>query len=145
MPRIRPRYAYNETVSEEPLDLRVDGWLKIVKISQLSEWDVLVFLYRHGTSLASAGQIALLVGSSRIAVGKALDSLGALGFVQRSRSSQGVRLYRFAVPVNPKYQQSMEQLLNLSEKRSGRLIVARILRACARSMQSPARAGLHLA
>ncbi len=61
--------------------------------------------------------------------------------MQRSRSSQGVRLYRFAVPVNPTYQQSMEQLLKLSKKRSGRLIVSRSLHERARPMQSPACAG----
>jgi hypothetical protein len=129
-------------VPEEPLDLRVNGWLEIVRIAQLGEWDVLVFLYRHGTSLASAEQIALLLGYGKRVVGKALDSLVTLGLVQRSRSSQGVRLYRFSVPVDPTCRQSVAQLLKLSEKRSGRLIVARSL---GRRPQSPVRSVLHLA
>ena len=33
-----------------------------VGISLLSEWDVLVFVYRHGASLTSAEQIARLIG-----------------------------------------------------------------------------------
>lgn len=130
---------------QESLDRRVDGWLELVRISLLSEWDVLVFLYRHGTSLATAGQIGLLLGYGSVTVGKALDRLGSLGLVERSRSSQGVRLYRFAVPMNSTCRQSMEQLLDLSENRSGRLIMARRLRERARSKQPHASAGLHLA
>jgi DNA-binding transcriptional ArsR family regulator len=131
-------------VSEQALNLEVDGWLEIVRISQLSEWDVLVFLRRHGTSLASAAHIALLLGYDRSVVGKALDSLEGLGLAERSRSSRGVRFYRFAAPADPACRQSIEHLMKLSEKRSGRLVVAGSLSKRERSVQS-ARAGLHLA
>jgi signal transduction histidine kinase len=32
-------------------DLQVEGWLKTVGIESLCQWDVLVFLYRHQSSL----------------------------------------------------------------------------------------------
>jgi predicted transcriptional regulator len=129
----------------EAFDLQVGSWLEEIGISQLSEWDVLIFLCRHGTSLASAGQIALLLGYSKSIVGKSLDRLGALGLVQRSRSSQGVRLYHFAIPVNSTHARNVEELLKVSEKRSGRLVVARSLKKRERPMEGPPRAGLHLA
>ena len=64
-------------------------------LSLLCEWDVLVFLYRHHASLASAEQIARLIGYPSFAVGKALEKLEAQGLIWRSRSSQGVRFYQF--------------------------------------------------
>ena len=68
-----------------------------IPITLLSEWDVLYFLYRHGTSLASAEQMSQLIGYGKSVVGEALDALVNVGVVQRSRSSQGIRLYRFAI------------------------------------------------
>ena len=132
-------------VPDKPLAVRVDGWLDILQISTLTEWDVLVFLYRHGTILVKAEQIAQLVGYDKEPVGKALDSLVSLGLVRRSRSSQGVRFYRFDVPRNFSFQQSTEELLNLSEERDGRLIVTGRLSVRTQSTQAPARGGLRLA
>lgn len=127
------------------LERRVDVWLDIVRISLLSEWDVLMFLYRHGTSLASAENIALLLGYSKSVVGKALDALGGLGLVERSRAYQGARFYRFTLPREPTCQQVLEELLKLSEKRSGRLVIARRLSLRMPTVQLPARAGWRLA
>jgi hypothetical protein len=132
-------------VPTDSFSLKIDACLDHIPVSLLSEWDVLVFLYRHGTSLASASQIALLVGYGRSQVGKALDGLVAAGFIQRSRSSQGARLYRFALPIDPAYRQNMEQLLELSETRGGRLILSGRLRERARHLKNTARTGLHLA
>ena len=112
------------------------GWLEMVQISQLSEWDVLMFLHRHGTSLASAPQIALLLGQDSSTIGTALERLEALGLVQPSRSNGGVRFYRFVTPANSDRRESVEQLLTLSAKRAGRLIVVRRLRECAQSLGS---------
>jgi DNA-binding MarR family transcriptional regulator len=123
-------------------DLQVDGWLEDVGIFQLSEWDAWTFFYRHGTSLLSAGQIALLLGHDKRAVGKALENLVVLGLVQRSRSSRVARFYRFA-SQSPRA--SMEQLLNLSNSRTGRLLVARRIVERERWVSGSTRAGLHLA
>jgi DNA-binding transcriptional ArsR family regulator len=124
-----------------PICLQVDIWLYIVRISLLSEWDSLRLFYRHGTSLASAENIALLLGYSKSAVGKAIDALGVLGLVKRSRSSQGVRLYRFTFPCESTNQNSLEKLWKLSEERSGRLIIAKRLNLRGQTAQSPVRAG----
>jgi DNA-binding MarR family transcriptional regulator len=70
--------------------------LETLRIYNLADWDVLVFVYRHGTSLVSAEQIARLLGYGKTAVGAALESLTSTGLVQRSRNSHGVRLYQFA-------------------------------------------------
>ena len=126
---------YNNVVPEISLDLVVDRWLETVKMSHVTDWEVLMFLYRHGTSLSSAEQIAVLVGHKKSDVGKALDTLGDLGLIQRSRSSQGVRIYRFILPANTSVRGALEQLLKLSEKRNGRLIVARSLQK--RAVQVP--------
>jgi DNA-binding MarR family transcriptional regulator len=111
----------------------VGGWLKDIRISQVSEWDVLMFLYRKGTSLAHAARIAHLVGYGESAVDKALASLVSLGLVKRSPSFQGARLFRFVMPLDSTQKESIRQLLKLSEKRSGRLMVVRGLRGRATS------------
>ena len=130
---------------DEPLAVPVDGWLDVLQISTVTEWDVLVFLHRHGTILVKAETVALLVGHEKDSVGKALDIFVSLGLVRRSRSSQGVRFYRFDVPLNSAIEQSTKQLLRLSAEPAGRLIVIRRLVVRAQRIQAPARGGLRLA
>jgi hypothetical protein len=116
-----------EITPEVSLSPDVDGWLRDNRISQISEWDVLMFLYRHGTSLTDAAQIAILAGYGKSAVGKALTGLASLGLVKRSPSFQGVRLFRFPMPLDSTRQESMGQFLKFSQKRSGRLMLVRSL------------------
>jgi predicted transcriptional regulator len=132
-------------VPDKPLAVRVDGWLDLLQISTRIEWDVLVFLYRHGTTLVRAENIALLVGCDKDSVRKALDNLVSPGLVRRSRSSQGVRFYRFDVPPNSAIEEAAKQLLEFSAERAGRLIVTRRITARAQHIQAPARGGLRLA
>jgi DNA-binding MarR family transcriptional regulator len=110
-------------------DALVQECLESLGLSLLGDWDVLVFLYRHQASLASAEQIARLLGHSSKAVGSALDRLESQKLVQRSRSSQGVRLYQFMLP---KGQGTLEscfgQLIDLADSRSGRLVLMKHLR-----------------
>jgi hypothetical protein len=126
-------------VPDKLLVVQVDGWLDVAQISTIAEWDVLVFLHRHGALLVKAETIAQLVGYDKDPVGKALDNLVSLGLVRRSRSSQGVRFYRFEP------NSAMEQLIRLSSERAGRLLVTRRLRVRAQRIQAPARGGLRLA
>ena len=95
--------------------------LATLGVSLLSEWDVLAFLYRHGTSLTSAAQIGHLLGFDRAAVSAALDRLDSVGLIDRSRGSQGVRLYRIAIPTDPLRYSCFIELIRLAEKRDGRL------------------------
>src|ERR1700686_130722 len=73
--------------------------LKTLGIARLVEWDVLMFIYRHGTSLADVERLARLLGYKGAAVGVALDTLTSSGLVQRSRNSHGIRLYRVAAGI----------------------------------------------
>ena len=113
-------------------------------ITHLAEWDVLAFVYRHGTSLAGAERIASLLGYSKAAVGSALDSLTAKGLVQRSRNSSGVRLYQFigAAPGAPP-QLALDELMKVAEERPGRLLLIKHLKQAAAGNNQ--RGGLHLA
>jgi DNA-binding MarR family transcriptional regulator len=97
-----------------PMDL-VGRHLETLRIFNLTEWDVLAFICRHGTSLASAEQIARLLGYGKAAVGAALDSLTSIGLVKRSRNSRGVRLYQSAPAVSgdPR-QSSLEELIKVA-------------------------------
>ena len=56
-------------------DLQVEGWLKTGSVESLRQWDVLVFLYRHKSSLVSAEHIARFQGYATAEVVAALDSL----------------------------------------------------------------------
>jgi DNA-binding MarR family transcriptional regulator len=114
--------------SEEAEDFLVQENLKALGVSLLSEWDTLAFLYRHGTTLTSAAQIARLLGGDTASVSKALDRLESLELIQRSRGSQDVRLYRFAVLTDPSRQSCLMELMSLAEKRTGRLLLLKHLR-----------------
>ena len=119
--------------------------LEALHIRHLAEWDVLTFIYRHGTNLASADHIARLLGYGKTLVGAALDSLTSTGLVKRSRTSHGVRLYQIAVAISDDPRgQYLEELMNLTEERRGRiLLIAHLRQASAKELH--VRSGLHLA
>jgi DNA-binding MarR family transcriptional regulator len=110
---------------ESSPDVLIHERLKILGVSLLAEWDALVFVYRHGTSLTSAAQIANLLGYDNAATGAALDRLESLGLIQRLRGSrsQGMRLYRFSMPTDPGRHSCLMELMSLTEKRTGRLLL----------------------
>jgi predicted transcriptional regulator len=117
-----------EAAPENPLDLLVEGCLQSIGITNLCDWDVLVFLYRHATSLASVEQIARFVGYPGNAVGDALDTLESQGIIKRSRASQDVRMYQFVYSealLSP--ESCFRQLMALTENRTGRLLLAKKL------------------
>lgn len=109
---------------ENPPDLEVEAWLKTLGVELLCEWDVLVFLHRHQASLVSADHIARLLGHPTGAVVAALDSLEAISLVERSRVDQGVRLYQFAAPEDPRRGHGLDRLLALADSRAGRLLLS---------------------
>jgi hypothetical protein len=106
----------------------IEGWLKTLGIESLCQWDVLVFLYRHQSSLVGADFIARLLGYASGPVVAALDVLERLGLVERSRVSRNVRLYQFTVPSDPQRGDAWERLLALAGHRGGRVLLAKRLR-----------------
>jgi DNA-binding MarR family transcriptional regulator len=116
-----------EVAPKKSADFPVREHLKIVGVSTLSEWDVLTFLHRHGTSLTSAAEIALLLGGNKAGVSAALDRLAALGLIERSRGSQGVRLYQISVLADPSRYSCLMELMSLAENRDGRLLLLKHL------------------
>lgn len=124
----------------------IPGHFEILKIYHIAEWDVLAFLSRHGSTLASAEQIARLLGHSRVTVGSALDLLTTAGLVQRSRSSNGVRLYRFdSFMASDSLRFSLKELMKVANDRKGRLLFIRHLQQIAAEKDLRERSGLHLA
>jgi DNA-binding MarR family transcriptional regulator len=109
-------------------DADIDGWLNTLGLTTLCQWDVLVFLYRHPTSLVGADVIAHLVGYASDLVVAALDVLEFLGLVVRSRVSQAARLYQFTVPTDPQRGDAWARLLALTSQRVGRVRLAMRLR-----------------
>ena len=119
---------FNEAAPDNTLDPVVRECLQGLGITWLSEWDMLVFVYRHPTSLASVEQIARLVGYPGKAVGDALDRLESLGLVKCSRASQEVRLYQFVYSEALLAPEScFRQLMAMAENRAGRLQLAKTL------------------
>ena len=108
-------------------DLQVEGWLKTLGIESLCQWDVLVFLYRHQSTLVSAKHFARLLGDATAEVVAALDSLESSGLVERSRVSQGVRLYQLTAPADPMRRDALERLMTLADSHTVRLLLARRL------------------
>jgi DNA-binding MarR family transcriptional regulator len=92
-------------------DVQVEGWLKTLGIESLCQWDVLVFLYRHQSSLVSAEHIARFLGYATAELVAAMDSLESSGLVKGSRVSQGVRLYQLTAPADPSRRDALERTL----------------------------------
>ena len=113
---------------DAPKDSEVEGWLKTLGIDSLCQWDVLIFLDRHQTSLVGAEQLARLLGYSIELLVDALDVLVSLGLVERSRISQGARLYRFTPPSGSPHGEAFRRLLDLASHRAGRLVLSQQLR-----------------
>src|SRR5271157_3430644 len=110
---------------DNPPDLQVEEWLKTLGIESLCQWDVLVFQYRHQSSLVSAEHIARFLGYATAEVVAALDSLESSGLVERSRVSQGVRLYQLTAPADPTHRDALERLMTLADSHTVRLLLSR--------------------
>ncbi|MDG3004231.1 hypothetical protein [Paludisphaera mucosa] len=113
---------------DDAVDLGTEDCLQALGIDQLCQWDVLVFLHRHHASLAGAEQIAHLLGYTVAAVMETLSRLEHLMLAKRSRASQGVRLYEFRGPGDPRGDQILDHLLKMADHRQGRLEMMDILR-----------------
>ena len=108
--------------------MSIEHCLKSLGISLLSELDVLVFVYRRKTSLIRIKQIASLVGHDESAVSIALGQLERKKLIEPSTGSHGLRFYRILSQGDVLRQQSLRQLVSLSETRAGRLQLRKHLR-----------------
>jgi len=124
-------------------DLQVNRWLKTLGIESLCQWDVLVFVYRHQSSLVSVEHIARFLGYAIAEVVAALDSLESSGLVERSRVSQGVRLYQVAASADPTCRDALERLMTLADSHSVRLLLARRPRGSDQPVQNKNNLPLH--
>ena len=113
---------------EHPSDADIDGWLHTLGITSLCQGDVLIFLYRHQTSLVGADLIARFLGYANGPVGAALDVLEGLGLVTRSRVTLIARLYQLSVPSDPPRGDAWARLLDLASNRAGRVHLSTRLR-----------------
>ncbi len=111
-----------------PPDTEVAGWLTTLGITTLCQWDVLVFLYRHQSTLLSAADLARLLGYASNDIVVALDILESRQLVARSRVSQGARLYQFHISPDPSCNEAFARLQALAVHRVGRVHMAQHLR-----------------
>jgi DNA-binding IclR family transcriptional regulator len=136
-------------MKNEPIErsegVRVLERLQALGVALLSEWDALTFLYRHASSLGTAAQIARLIGHDKSEIGAALHKLEALGLIQRSRDSQGIRLYRFSAPPEPYRYSCLLELMSLAQNRSGRLLVLEHLKRPRQELRRSSNSRLRLA
>ena len=109
-------------------DVQIEGLLKSLGITSLCEWDMLVFLQRHPSLLIGAENIPFFLGYAMAEAVAALDCLDSLGLVERSRASQGVRLYEVTASADPARRDALERLMTLADSRTARLLLARRLR-----------------
>ena len=111
-----------------PRDPEVAGWLSALGVTSLCQWDVLVFLYRHQTTLLGTVDLARLLGYPSDSIVVALDVLASLDLVVRSRVSQGARLYQFSVAPGSPRGAAFARLQPLTTHRADRVRVAQQLR-----------------
>jgi hypothetical protein len=113
---------------KESQDVLVPDRLQVLGVELLTEWDALVFLYRHAASLCTTAQIAQLIGYDKAEIGAALHKLESLGLLKRSRVSQGIRFYRFSAPLDPSRHSCLLELMDLGQNREGRLLLLKHLK-----------------
>jgi DNA-binding MarR family transcriptional regulator len=111
-----------------PPDTEVAGWLHTLGVVTRCQWDVLVFLCRHQSTLLGAADLARLLGYASDEIVVALDALDTLELVERSRVSQGARLYQCLVPLTTPRREAFARLQDLAEYRAGRVLLAQQLR-----------------
>ena len=121
---------------ENKPDVQVEGWLKTLGIESLCKWDVLVFLDRHPSLLIGAQNIPFFLGYAMAQAVAALDSLDSLGLVERSRVSQGVRLYQVTASADPARRDALERLMTLADGHTVRPLLGRRLRGSDRPDQN---------
>ena len=102
---------------DQSSDASVQGYIEDSGLVSLAELDVLVFLFRHQSSLPSAEQIARLLGHPSDAVGTAIENLEGHKLVLKSRRSQGSFLLIF-FRNTAGLQQSLRQSIRLADHRS---------------------------
>ena len=120
---------YAQIVQDNEPDLQVEGWLKTLGIESLCQWDVLVFLNRHPSLLVSDEHLPRFLGYATGMVAAALDSLESSGLMERSRVSQGARLYELTAPADPARRDALKRLMTLAGSHTVRPLLARRLRA----------------
>jgi DNA-binding MarR family transcriptional regulator len=103
--------------------------LQTLGISLVSEWDVLTFVHRHGASLGNAAQIARFLGYDSVATAAALRTLDARGLIERSRVSQGIRMYQLSKSLEPSRHACLLKLVDMAQNRAGRLAVIKNLKS----------------
>jgi DNA-binding transcriptional ArsR family regulator len=130
---------------EKPREVLTLDRLRTIGVTLLSEWDALVFLYRHPASLGTAAQIARLIGYDKTEIGAALNRLETLGLIRRSRDSQGIRLYRFSEPEEPSRRSSLVALMTVAQNRDGRLLLLNHLKRTSQAARRAHPSGLRLA
>src|SRR5438093_9803178 len=109
-------------------EVQMEAWLETLGIDSLTQWDMLVFLYRHQTSLVGAEFIARLLGYATAPVIAALDVLESLELVERSRASQGARLYQLTLPAGSPRRDASGRLTASANSRAGRLWLSKKLK-----------------
>jgi hypothetical protein len=132
-------------VVEESQAAEVLDCLKVLGVELVTEWDTLVFLYRHSATLCTAAQLASLIGYDGAEVGSALHRLEALRLIQRSRISHGMRVYRFSAPADLARQNCLLELMKLTNNRAGRLILLKHLKRYDLELRPKRHGGLRLA
>jgi DNA-binding MarR family transcriptional regulator len=114
----------------EPLSLEIsfERHLETLDISAIAEWDVLVFLDHHGTTIASAAHLVRLIGYSQSVVESALENLTRAGLIQGSRGFDGIGRYQVIPLDTPARQDCLEALIEMADRRNGRLQLIAALR-----------------
>jgi len=130
---------------EQSQDELVLESLQTLGVALLPEWDALTFLYQRGTSLSTAAQIAWLIGYDKAETNAALQKLEALGLIERSRVTQGIRFYRFSEPAEPVRHRCLVELMSLTHDRAGRLLLLRHLKRSPFEPRRRRNSGLRLA
>jgi len=130
--RVQPRTDFI-IEGEKPVEFAVQSCLESIGISLFCDLDVLAFVYRHGASLTSADQIARLIGYESAVVSGALDRLEREKLIERSQPSQGVRFYRILASTDAARQGCVQQLVNLSRTRAGRVRLAKQMKPVGRN------------
>ena len=108
-------------------EILLHSCLETIGVSSLSEWDMFVFVYRHGPCLTSTDRIARLIGYEKTLVAAALDHLENRELIERVGPPQGTRIHRVFASLIVEQRRCIRQLVGMSGSCAGRLLLMKLL------------------
>ncbi|MGH9328272.1 MAG: chemotaxis protein CheB [Terriglobia bacterium] len=117
----------------------INRWLSALGIRTLTEWDILVFLHRHGFTLLNPEQVTSFLGHKTDEIAAALARLKELGLIGLPQGWGGTLSISGLVPQECDKKRSFTHLMRAADSRTVRLAILSHVKERAKARNRPTR------